>query len=284
MFDAIGWRGLLWLGILPAFLCVYIRYFVKEPDVWVENRKRQLEENREIRIPLLALFKPALLGNTLSACWWMAGTLVAFYAVFGLFATWLQTEFELPAAAVATPVLLANVVGIIPFWGWVADRYGRRRSIIIQAMIGCAVAPAYLLSKDLSWIIAGFIIQGAFFGGVLPTLAPCYLTELPDRGTGHGKRVLLSLRRGHWRIRDASIVVLRGRATHGLCGADADRHIGRLRERYPCIAGQPGDQRESIRCRIDGGLTHPASGAHRQTAKHVRSDHSFLRERPLMGG
>jgi SHS family lactate transporter-like MFS transporter len=102
MFDAIGWRGLLWLGILPAFLCVYIRYFVKEPDVWVENRKRQLEENREIRIPLLALFKPALLGNTLSACWWMAGTLVAFYAVFGLFATWLQTEFELPAAAVAT--------------------------------------------------------------------------------------------------------------------------------------------------------------------------------------
>jgi SHS family lactate transporter-like MFS transporter len=189
LFDAIGWRGLLWLGILPAFLCVYIRYFVKEPEVWVENRKRQLEEKREVRIPLFALFKPALLGNTLSACWWMAGTLVAYYAVFGLFATWLQTEFELPAAAVATPVLLANVVGIIPFWGWVADRYGRRPSIIIQAMIGCAVAPAYLLSKDLNWIIAGFIIQGAFFGGVLPTLAPCYLTErFPTevRGTASG--------------------------------------------------------------------------------------------------
>jgi MFS family permease len=39
LFDAIGWRGLLWLGILPAFLCVYIRYFVKESEVWVENRK-----------------------------------------------------------------------------------------------------------------------------------------------------------------------------------------------------------------------------------------------------
>jgi len=37
LFEVIGWRGLLWLGILPALLCVYIRSFVKEPDVWVEN-------------------------------------------------------------------------------------------------------------------------------------------------------------------------------------------------------------------------------------------------------
>jgi SHS family lactate transporter-like MFS transporter len=177
LFDAIGWRGLLWLGILPPFLCVYIRYFVKEPEVWVENRKRQREQKQEVRLPLLAIFKPALLTNTLTACWWMAGTLVAYYAVFGLFATWLQTEFKLPAGAVATPILLANVVGVLPFWGWVADRYGRRRSIIIEATIGCFVAPAYLLTNDLNWIIAGFIIQGAFFGGVLPTLAPCYLTE-----------------------------------------------------------------------------------------------------------
>ncbi len=191
LFDAIGWRGLLWLGILPAFLCVYIRYFVKEPEVWIENRKRQREQKREVRMPLFVLFKPALLGNTLTACWWMAGNLVAYYAVFGLFATWLQTEFKLPAGAVATPVLLANVIGvaIFPFWGLIADRYGRRLSIIVQAMIGCAVAPAYLLTNDLTWIIAGFIIQGAFFGGALPALAPCYLTErFPTevRGTAVG--------------------------------------------------------------------------------------------------
>jgi SHS family lactate transporter-like MFS transporter len=65
LFDEIGWRGLLWLGILPAFACVYIRYYVKEPDVWVENRKRQREQNREVRAPLLSIFKPALLVNTL---------------------------------------------------------------------------------------------------------------------------------------------------------------------------------------------------------------------------
>jgi MFS family permease len=49
LFDHIGWRGLFWLGILSALVIVYIRFFVKEPPVWVENRRRQKEEQREVR-------------------------------------------------------------------------------------------------------------------------------------------------------------------------------------------------------------------------------------------
>ena len=189
-FDAIGWRGLLWLGILPAILCVFIRYFVKEPEVWVENRKRQREQNQEVRAPLLAIFKPALLVNTLTACLWMAGALVVYNSIYALFATWLQTDFKLAAAAVATPLLLSNLASFAGncFWGGLADRIGRRGSIIIQAITGCIVAPAYLLTNDLNWIIVGFIIQGCF-GGSLPALAPSYLTErFPTevRTTGSG--------------------------------------------------------------------------------------------------
>jgi hypothetical protein len=36
--DTIGWRGLLWIGILPALSIIYVRYFVKEPEVLVKNR------------------------------------------------------------------------------------------------------------------------------------------------------------------------------------------------------------------------------------------------------
>jgi SHS family lactate transporter-like MFS transporter len=59
----------------------------REPEVWVENRRRQREQKQEVRAPLLAIFKPALLKNTLTACWWMAGTLVVYYSVYSLFAT-----------------------------------------------------------------------------------------------------------------------------------------------------------------------------------------------------
>src|SRR5450432_2014193 len=34
-----GWRGMLILGVLPALVCVWIRFYVKEPEVWTENKK-----------------------------------------------------------------------------------------------------------------------------------------------------------------------------------------------------------------------------------------------------
>src|SRR6478735_6911413 len=43
LFDLIGWRGLLWIGILPALVVVWIRFYVKEPTVWVENKRIQRE-------------------------------------------------------------------------------------------------------------------------------------------------------------------------------------------------------------------------------------------------
>src|SRR5580658_3177422 len=67
-YPYIGWRGMLWVGILPALAVVYVRYFVKEPEVWVENRRRQRAENREVRTPLFAIFKRGIRGNTLTAC------------------------------------------------------------------------------------------------------------------------------------------------------------------------------------------------------------------------
>jgi MFS transporter, SHS family, lactate transporter len=43
------------------------------------NRRRQGAENREVRAPLFTIFKRGLLGNTLTACWWMASGFVTYY-------------------------------------------------------------------------------------------------------------------------------------------------------------------------------------------------------------
>src|SRR5690349_6195757 len=37
LFDSIGWRGMLWIGILPGFVTLFILYFVREPEVLLEN-------------------------------------------------------------------------------------------------------------------------------------------------------------------------------------------------------------------------------------------------------
>jgi SHS family lactate transporter-like MFS transporter len=190
LYDSIGWRGMLWLGILPALSLVYVRYFVKEPEVWLQNRKLQREQKREVRAPLLSIFKPALLGNTLTACWWMASAFVVYYSIWALFATHLQKDLHLSPALVATPIALANLVAFVAsgFWGWVADRLGRRWAMIIPAAIGIFVAPIYLLTSNFTWIAVGFVLQGVFAGAIYGQ-NPSYLCErFPTevRGTASG--------------------------------------------------------------------------------------------------
>src|SRR6185437_8314244 len=72
LYDHIGWRGLLILGVLPALAVVWIRFYVKEPAVWVENRRIQREQNKEFKAPLLDIFRLRILPNTLMTCLWMA--------------------------------------------------------------------------------------------------------------------------------------------------------------------------------------------------------------------
>ena len=43
-YDFLGWRGMLWMGVLPALAVVWIRVYVKESDVWVENQRQQKEQ------------------------------------------------------------------------------------------------------------------------------------------------------------------------------------------------------------------------------------------------
>src|SRR5215467_2012399 len=64
LYESIGWRGMLWIGVLPALAVVYVLYFVSEPAIWLENRRKQREEKREVRIPLFSIFKPLLNDNT----------------------------------------------------------------------------------------------------------------------------------------------------------------------------------------------------------------------------
>src|SRR5262244_3436976 len=51
LYSYIGWRGMLWIGVLPALSVFYIRKYVKEPPIWLENRRLQRQQNREVRAP-----------------------------------------------------------------------------------------------------------------------------------------------------------------------------------------------------------------------------------------
>ena len=155
---------------------VWIRTYVKEPEVWAENRRLQREQKKEFRAPLLDIFRPRMLGNTLTACLWMASGFVVYYSVYGMFATHLQKDLQFGAAMVAMPIALANLVAFFAsgFWGWIADGYGRRWAMIIPAAIGVFITPFYLFT-DLR-VAGAYIVQGAFLGAIYGQ-NPSYLSE-----------------------------------------------------------------------------------------------------------
>jgi MFS transporter, SHS family, lactate transporter len=179
LYDYIGWRGLLVLGVLPALLLVYIRIYVKEPALWVENRRIQRTQKREVRLPLLSIFKWGMLFNTLTACWWMASGFITAYSQGGMFPTYLQKEVGLSPAFVALPVMLQSLMFFLSgfLWGWVADRVGRRWALILPAICGIIVTPFYLLAHDYAMIVFFFGLQGCFAGGGMYAQNPTYLAE-----------------------------------------------------------------------------------------------------------
>jgi len=170
---------MLWIGILPALAIVYVRFFVKEPPIWVENRRRQRAEKREVKAPLIAIFKRGLLGNTLTACWFQAAGFITYYSINALFATHLQKDLGLSTALIAAPIMFANVLVFLASsgWGWVSDRIGRRWAMILPALVALFLTPLYLLSADTTLIVVGFIAQGLFAGGGMYGQVPSYLNE-----------------------------------------------------------------------------------------------------------
>jgi SHS family lactate transporter-like MFS transporter len=179
LYDSIGWRGLLMMGVLPAFLIIYVRFFVKEPPVWVENRRLQRTQHREVRLPLLSIFKRGMLANSLLACWFMASAFVMGYSIGGLFPTYLQKDLGLSAGLVALPQFLQSLVFFLSsaLWGFMADRIGRRWAILVPAFLTLPVIPLYLMTDNYTMIVVFYAIQGAFGGGGMHSQYPHYLAE-----------------------------------------------------------------------------------------------------------
>src|SRR3954471_12617203 len=173
-----GWRGMLILGVLPALACVWIRYYVKEPEVWAGNQAIQARTKQEVKLPLLAIFKRQYLWNTLAGCLWMAANFCVYYSIWALPGTYLQKELGWTPGMVATPLFWGNILVFVSsaFWGGLSDKIGRRWALMIPCTIAIFITPIYLTTQDPLVFTFGFLLQALIVGGK-DTLNPAWLSE-----------------------------------------------------------------------------------------------------------
>jgi MFS transporter, SHS family, lactate transporter len=185
LFDTIGWRGMFMVGVAPALFVIFIRMRVEESPVHqVHSAGARGSGLGRFLLPL----------GELGRHWKIALYLVLLMAAFNslshgtqdLYPTFLQKQHHFDTRTTGLLAIIGNVgaiVGGISF-GILSERIGRRRAIVLGALLVLPVIPLWAwAATPLLLALGAFLIQVAVQGAW--GIVPVHLNELsPGRARG----------------------------------------------------------------------------------------------------
>jgi SHS family lactate transporter-like MFS transporter len=169
------------IGALPAFLVIYIRTQVEESPAWLQGRASRKAESSLGRDVLTHI------GIFLFLVVLMFAFNLFSHGTQDLYPTFLQKNLLFEPKTVSFIAIVYSVGALLGgiFFGTWSERIGRRRAIVIAAMLTIPVIPLWAYSRTVPMLALGgflmqFMVQGAW--GVIPA----HLNELSPpavRGT-----------------------------------------------------------------------------------------------------
>jgi SHS family lactate transporter-like MFS transporter len=170
LYNTVGWRGMFVVGFLPALLVLYIRRHVPESPAWRPGSAQS-----------------ASIMKTLGRHWRLALFAIVLMTAFNFFShgtqdlypTFLKSNWHFDTHTIGTITIVYNIGAILGGWtfGMWSQRIGRRRAILIAALLAVPVAYFWAFSSGAVLLAASafvmqFCVQGAW--GVVPA----YLIEV----------------------------------------------------------------------------------------------------------
>jgi MFS transporter, SHS family, lactate transporter len=171
LFEKLGWRPLFFLGGLPALLALFVRFRVKESEVWEKSKQESWRH----------------LGNSIQKHWklfvyltlLMTAMNFASHGTQDMYPTFLQRFWKfgpVERSAISAISMVGALIGGIVI-GWASDRIGRKRAMVFSLLAGILVTPLWAYAPQLTLLVIGaflmqFCVQGAW--GVIPA----HLSEL----------------------------------------------------------------------------------------------------------
>lgn len=178
MLDRHGWRPMFFLGGLPALLALFVRFFIKESEVWQKSRAANWSElGRGIASNWKVFLYLTLLMTTLN---------LSSHGTQDNFPEFLNSFRGLSSKAYSKIMIVGMIGAIIGgvLFGLASDRFGRRKMMVLAFTGALVVVPLWAYSTTFAVITAGaflmqFMVQGAW--GIIPA----HINELsPDRVRG----------------------------------------------------------------------------------------------------
>ena len=170
-FDAIGWRGMFFLGLAPALFVLFVRLHVEESPHFIARQGIKTEH------PLLAIAQN----------WKIALYLVVLMTLFNSFshgtqdlhATFLQTQRKLDTHAVGLISIVGYCGAIVGAMcmGPLSLKIGRRRTIALACTIALLVLPLWAWAPTPLLLGLGVFLMQAGVQGAW-AMVPAHLNEL----------------------------------------------------------------------------------------------------------
>ncbi len=182
LFPIIGWRGMFFVGAVPALLVLYIRRNVEESPAFLQ---RQAKPQRRFL---------TVLRENIPLFLWAVLLMTAFnffsHGTQDLYPTFLETQRQYDSYTVGAIAIVYNIGAIVGglTFGSLSQRWGRRRTIVIAALLAIPVAPLWVWGQGPVMLAIGAFLMQLFVQGAWGII-PVHLNELsPDevRGTFPG--------------------------------------------------------------------------------------------------
>ncbi|MEZ5286896.1 MAG: MFS transporter, partial [Vicinamibacterales bacterium] len=188
-----GWRGVFFVGVVPALFTIWVRQKVEEPELW--HRTPASERGR-----VGAIFAPGIARTTvfiilMNACclfgWWGLNLWVPAYLNLPID----RGGVGLSSSTMSWFVIAMQVgmwLGYISF-GYIADAIGRKRAYVAFVAMAAVLLPVYGALRE-PWLLFLLGPAVAFFGtgyysGFGAVIAELYPTSVRATAAGFGYNV-----------------------------------------------------------------------------------------------
>lgn len=183
-----GWRCLFYLGIIPAFVAIWVRLSVPEPQQFLKMREAKKAAaaagKSSGQSSLGLMFTPKYIRRTIFGMMMAGGMLMGYWGTATWLPSFMMKQRGLDIIHTGTYLIVLNVGAWFgyQFYGWLADKFGRRANFKFGFISSILITLVYVNIEDptmMLWVgpIFGFCTygyygpSGAFFSELYPAEA-----------------------------------------------------------------------------------------------------------------